>query len=108
MARNELTMMGPLRGQVGGAPHARSIALLLRSAFGRMPAEREVALDTSRAWSSQVSRGAMVAVVAGEVMVTFEGDLEDHVLGPGEAFQAPGRGRVAAAAFRPSVIRLAA
>ena len=43
-----------------------------------------------------------VACLDGEVLVTAEGDIEDHVLEPGGAFLADRRGRVVVTALRPS------
>jgi Protein of unknown function (DUF2917) len=87
-------------------PRFPSLTHLLDAALGRPRAESEVPLDSATAWSRLVSRGAGVAVVAGHVLVTFEGDPKDHILGPGEVFAAPARGRVAALGFEPSTIRV--
>jgi len=63
----------------------------------------QVALGVAQAWSFDVRHEAVkIEVIEGEVMVTFEGDPTDHVLTQGAVFTTPRRGRVAAAAFRPS------
>jgi hypothetical protein len=65
--------------------------------------EIQVSLGATRAWSFDVRRERIaITVLEGEMMVKFEGDPLDHVLGPGAAFTTSGRGRVAVAAFRPS------
>jgi hypothetical protein len=47
-----------------------------------------------------------VACLDGEVLVTVEGDPEDHVLAPGTALVADHRGRVVVTALRPSRVRV--
>jgi hypothetical protein len=98
-----------------GAPERRSLlrglAEQLASALARRRPVREshVALDATRAWSLEAGRSPVEIVVReGEVMVTFEADPEDHVLGRGEAFRTTRSGRVAVAAFRPSRFSVAA
>ncbi len=48
-----------------------------------------------------------VSCVEGEVLVTFEGDPEDHIVAAGHGFRAQGRGRLVVAALRPSTVRIA-
>ncbi len=89
----------------------RTFASRLRSALARRgkAREAEVTLDLTRAWSFDAGRSAIeILVREGEVMVTFEADPEDHVLGRGQAFRTPRSGRVAVAAFRPSRFSVAA
>jgi DUF2917 family protein len=47
-----------------------------------------------------------VACIDGEVLVTAEGDPEDHVLEPGTAFVADHRGRVVVTALRDSRVEV--
>ena len=80
-------------------------AELLQSTFGRGDGpELQVALGPSRAWSFDVRRKPIaIELLEGEVLVTFEGDPEDHVLSTqGAVFRTSRRGKVAVAAFRPS------
>lgn len=48
----------------------------------------------------------VVACVEGALLVTVEGDPEDHVLAPGEALTARRRGRVVVVALGPATVRL--
>jgi Protein of unknown function (DUF2917) len=48
-----------------------------------------------------------VSCLQGEVLVTLEGDLDDHVLAAGQAFRAERRGRLVVAALGPSRVRVA-
>jgi hypothetical protein len=52
------------------------------------------------------SRDVTVAVDSGVVLVTREGDLEDHVLEAGMALRLPRRGVAVAWALEPSTIRV--
>lgn len=47
-----------------------------------------------------------IECVAGELLVTFEGDLDDHILAAGEAFRASGRGRAVIAALVASRVAI--
>jgi hypothetical protein len=47
-----------------------------------------------------------VSCLDGEVLVTAEGDFEDHVLEPGAAFTAEHQGRVVVTALRPSHVQV--
>lgn len=49
-------------------------------------------------------RGLSVGCLAGTLVVTQEGDPQDHVLGPGEAFRAAPRGLVVAWALSPGTV----
>lgn len=69
----------------------------------------EVSLGPDGVWSREVGHNALkITVQEGLAVVTFEGDREDHVLGPGETFRTPGRGRVALSAYQPSRFTVAA
>jgi hypothetical protein len=48
----------------------------------------------------------LVACLDGEVLVTAEGDFEDHVLEPGGEFTSEQRGRVVVTALRPSHVQV--
>ncbi len=83
----------------------KDAADLLRSTFGRGDGPQlQVALGSSRAWSFDVRREPIqIELLEGEVLVTFEGDPQDHVLASsGAVFRTSRRGKVAVAAFRPS------
>ncbi len=82
----------------------RDAADLLQSTFGRADGPQlQIALGPSRAWSFDARRRAIaIEVLEGEVMVTFEGDVTDHVLAKGATIRSPRRGKVAVAAFQPS------
>ena len=53
-------------------------------------------------------RGAVVEVERGLVLVTREGDGEDHVLSSGMSFSLEGRGLAVAWALAPSTLRVRA
>jgi hypothetical protein len=83
----------------------RGAAELLRSTLARGDGlQLQVALGPSRAWSFDVRHDPIeIQLLEGEVLVTFEGDPNDHVLtAQGDAFKTSRRGKVAVAAFRPS------
>jgi len=48
-----------------------------------------------------------VSCLEGEVLVTLEGDHEDHIVAMGGAFRAEHRGRLVVAALGPSRVRVA-
>jgi Protein of unknown function (DUF2917) len=99
-----------LQGSSTAASALRDAAQLLRSTLGRGGAPQlQIALGPSRAWSFDVRRDPIeIQLLDGEVMVTFEGDLEDHILAQGATFRTSGRGRVAVVAFRASRFSVAA
>ncbi len=74
----------------GGGEEARALA---RDEVLRLPGGRE---------------GAWIRVEDGMVVVTREGDVEDHVLQAGTELQLPGRGLSVAWALEPSRIRVRA
>lgn len=55
-----------------------------------------------RAVDVRPRRPVEIECLDGELLVTFEGDLEDHIVAAGEAFRARGRGRLVVAALVPS------
>jgi hypothetical protein len=66
-----------------------------------------VALDETRAWSGEGRSGPLaVEVLDGMVILTVEGDAEDHVLGAGDVFEGPPRRLVAATGLSRSRIRV--
>ena len=98
-----------LPGAPASADSLRTFTELWRSALGRDGLQLQIALEPWRAWSLVVGRDPVeIALVEGEVMVTFEGDPADHILGEGAAFKTSRRGRVAVVAFRPSRFSVAA
>lgn len=69
------------------------------------PAEVEVKLPDSVAWSGRVRRGgATVRCAAGSVWLTREGDPEDRVLEAGQSFRSEIPGRIAVLALGPACI----
>jgi hypothetical protein len=72
-------------------------------------AEREVfALGewSVRAVDVRQRRPIEIECLAGELLVTAEGDLEDHIVPAGESFRVSRRGRVVVAALVPSRVRI--
>jgi hypothetical protein len=68
----------------------------------------EMVLADGSARSVDVRRRPVeVSCVNGEVLVTFEGDPQDHVVAAGGAFRVRRRGRLVVAALRPSRVLLA-
>lgn len=76
----------------------------LRRLLGlRRDERRELILARDGAWSLVVGRrGAAVRCTAGLLLVTSEGDPEDHVLAAGEALAVRRPGRLAVWALQPS------
>ena len=59
-----------------------------------------VELEADGVWSVEVGRGGVeVRVAAGEVWLTREGDLEDHVLAAPRAFESARRGKLVVTAL---------
>ena len=52
------------------------------------------------------TRGVVVRAERGTVLVTREGDLEDHVLEPGTSLLVTGKGLVVAWALTPAAVRV--
>jgi Protein of unknown function (DUF2917) len=72
-----------------------------------MATKMEVALDRSLAWSAVAKRVPMeVEVLDGEVLLTVEGDANDHVISAGDVYQGPAGRRIAAMGLSPSRIRV--
>jgi hypothetical protein len=70
------------------------------------PRRQELLKDAT--WRIPVGLGgAVVRVERGLLLVTRQGDLEDHLLGPGDELRLPPRGRSVAWALEPSRFRLA-
>ena len=65
------------------------------------------ALDKDETLRLPRGEGAVLRVRSGSVLVTQEGDPEDHVLGAGEEFRASGRGLAVAWALRASDVVVA-
>jgi hypothetical protein len=87
-----LAPSGPLSRVLAAVLHA---ARRLSRPAGR--AERvELELPDFEAWSCRVGRGgATVLCARGSLWITREGDLEDHLLLAGEAFESEKPGRIA-------------
>ena len=47
-------------------------------------------------------RSVELRCLSGQLLVTMEGDLEDHVVEAGQSFRVNGRGRLVMAALRPA------
>lgn len=81
--------------------------MLLHPAASRRAATELLLADwAARSVDVRPRRPVVVTCLAGELLVTLEGDPVDHVLAPGEAFTAIGRGRLVVAALRPSRARV--
>ncbi len=62
-----------------------------------------ITLSEAEAWSTVVgAEGIRVRVAAGEVWLTREGDVEDHVLAAPQTFRSERRGRLAVQALGPA------
>jgi hypothetical protein len=74
------------------------------------PGIAELALSdwSARSVAVHPRRPVAVTCVEGELLVTMEGDPEDHVLAAGETLVAARRGRLAVAALGPSRVRFQA
>jgi hypothetical protein len=59
-----------------------------------------------RAVDVRSRRMVEIECLSGELLVTVEGDLEDHIVSPGESFRVCRRGRVVVAALVPSRLRV--
>jgi hypothetical protein len=55
-----------------------------------------------RAFDVRPRHPVEIECIRGELLVTCEGDLEDHILAAGESFEVHRRGRVVVAALVPS------
>src|ERR1700694_1234890 len=67
-----------------------------------MATKMEVEMDRSRAWSAVAKRVPMeVEVLDGEVLLTVEGDANDHVISAGDVYQGPAGRRLAARGVAP-------
>jgi len=60
-----------------------------------------VALSTNATWSLEVKPGATLALESGSAWLTFEGDIDDHLLQAPASFTVPSRGRLAVWALSP-------
>lgn len=79
----------------------------LRHPFAHASAE-EIALGSDEVRSVHVGHQPMTfEVLEGELLVTCEGDPEDHVVAAGQTFRSERRGHHVLAAFMPSRVRLA-
>lgn len=79
----------------------------LRHPFTHAAAE-ELTLADGDVRSVHVGHDPMAfTVLEGELLVTCEGDLEDHIVGAGETFVTERRGHHVLAALRPSKVRVA-
>jgi hypothetical protein len=69
--------------------------------------EVQLELERSAAWSAEVGRaGLEVRCTGGALLVTMEGDPEDHELSPGQAFVASRRGRLVVWALEAARVRV--
>jgi hypothetical protein len=74
---------------------------------GEFHEARELELLRDAAWSAEVGRmGLEVRCARGVLLVTVEGDPEDHLLSPGEAFATSRRGRLAVWALTAARLHL--
>ncbi len=87
----------------------RSLGVALRVVSRSRARERTLDLGRDETWSRAFgARGAEVRCARGMVLVTREGDPEDHVLSGGASFTARGPGRVAVWALEPARVQVRA
>lgn len=68
-----------------------------------------IELQPSQTWSAEVDRsGVEVRIAAGEVWITRERDLEDHVLSAPATFESRSRGRMVVLALSPARLEVVA
>jgi hypothetical protein len=93
-----------------GVMYALGWGAAMRRLLARLDdGESRVELERDGTWSAVVGRTGMeVRCTLGQVIVTCEGDPEDHVLSEGSVFVARGPGRLAVWALQPARVRLAA
>ncbi|HET6412626.1 MAG TPA: DUF2917 domain-containing protein [Anaeromyxobacter sp.] len=64
-------------------------------------------LSQSQTWSTEVGRaGIEVRVASGEVWITRERDVEDHVLAAPDTFDSTSKGKLVVYAFSPARIEV--
>jgi hypothetical protein len=98
--------MNPMRGRGWGEAIRR---LLGRRRDGLRDTCLDLELELDETWSVVAGRsGIEVRCTRGLVMITREGDPEDHVLPGGGTFVASRPGRVAIWAFQPARLRISA
>jgi hypothetical protein len=90
---------------------ARGLREAMRGLFARRDdgrGERRLELARDETWSAVVDgKGLEVRCASGLVMITCEGDPEDHVLSAGSVFVARRPGRLAIWALEPARVRIA-
>jgi hypothetical protein len=82
--------------------------MLLHDIAGPAATELDLADWSARSFDVRPRHPVVVACVTGALLVTVEGDPDDHLLAPGEALTTGRRGRVVVAALGPSTVRLKA
>jgi hypothetical protein len=94
-----------------GVMHALGWGAAMRrlAAWGRNGVgERCLELERDGTWAAEIGRGGTeVRCTEGVVLVTCEGDPEDHVLSAGSVFVARRPGRLAVWALAPARVRVA-
>lgn len=66
----------------------------------------ELALDAGQVVTLDDARGLRIVARLGTVWVTEEGDSDDHIVGPGDAFIVAHRGRTVIQALKPAWISI--
>jgi hypothetical protein len=79
----------------------------MRSWLSRGNEGRELELGKDATWSARIGGSAVeVSCSKGVLLVTLEGDIEDHVLSEGESFVTSRRGRLAVWALEAARLRV--
>ena len=79
----------------------------MRSWLSRGDEGRELELGKDATWSARIGGSAVeVRCSRGVLLVTLEGDVEDHVLSEGESFVTTRRGRLAVWALEAARLRV--
>ena len=100
------TLRSPVHGPWEHSALARLLQRTLHAA-NEPVTELEVGADEARSLHV-AAPGTTFSVLAGSVLVTCEGDVEDHVLAAGETYTAARRGHHVIAGLAPSRVRISA
>ena len=91
------------------SPTWNPLASLLPANSPARPTREELALGADGVHSVRVGEEPVVfTALEGTVMVTAEGDWDDHVLWPGQSWTSERPGHHVVAAIRPAKVRIAA
>lgn len=104
------SLRSPVRRHPAPGPwaHAPLARLLARTVSPANEPVTEILLGPDDARSVHVAGDTSFTVLEGSVLVTCEGDREDHVVGAGQAFRPERHGHHVIAAFVQSRVRVGA